>query len=141
MAAGISVDDADAIAVGGRKHHRERGELEERGALGAGAGAELQRECVLKDDEDGELAFLDEFFAERFAEARGDVPVDVADIVAEIIFYNLVELHAAPAEHRTVFAGERILDGFFHAPLELAQQRDRRRRKRRPGGENGKGVR
>jgi len=104
VASGISVHDANAVAVGGGQHHRETGKLEQRRALRARAGAELERERVLKNNQHRELALLDELLAEGFAQTRGDVPVNIADVVAEIVFYNLIELHAAPAERRAVFA-------------------------------------
>ena len=39
--------------------------------------------------------------------------------------HDLVELHAAPAQGRAVFAAEHVLDGVAHPPLEAPEQRER----------------
>jgi len=51
------------------------------------------------------------------AEARRDVPVDVPNVVAELVLDDLVELHAASAEGRAILAAEHILHSMAHAPL------------------------
>ena len=96
-------------------------EFEQGLALRLRARAEVQRRRVLKEHEQRDLAFLDEFFPVGLAEPRGDVPVDVAHIVAKRVFHDLVELHAAAAEGGTVLAAEHVLDGVAHTPLEAAQ--------------------
>ena len=90
-------------------------------AFGLRAGAKVKRWGVFEDQEEGDLALLDEFLAVGLAEAGGDVPVDVADVVAEFVFDDLVELHAATAESGAVFAAEDVFDGVADAPFELAQ--------------------
>src|SRR5258708_7768750 len=119
-----SVEEADAVAVDSAEHHDEAGQLEQRLALGLRTGAELQADAVLEQEEQGDLAFLDEFLAVGLAEAGGDGPVDVADVVAGGVFDNWVELHAAAAEGGAVFAAEHVLHGMAYAPLELLQQRE-----------------
>jgi hypothetical protein len=82
----------------------------------------LEAGGVLKEDDDGDFAFFDEFFAVGFAEAGGDVPIDVADVVAVFVADDLVEFHAAAAEGGAVFAAEGGFDGVAHAPFEFAQE-------------------
>ena len=121
------VDEADAVAVDGAEEHDEPGEFEEGFAFRLGAGTKLEAGRIFKHHEQGDLAFLDEFLAVRFAEASGDVPIDVADVVAEGVFDDLIELHAAAAEGGAVFAAEDVFDRVTDAPLQLAQQGKRRR--------------
>jgi hypothetical protein len=104
VAAGRGVDEPHAVAIHGPEQHDEAGEFHERLALRLGAGAEVQRGRILEHHQEGDLAFLDEFLAVGLAEPRGDVPVDVAHVVAEAVFHDLVELHAPSAKGGTVFA-------------------------------------
>ncbi len=106
------------------------GEFEQRLAFRLRAGAELQADGVLEEQQQRNLALLDKFLAVGLAKAGGDVPVDVADVVAVGVLDDLVELHAAAAERRAVLAAEHVLDRMTHAPLELAQ-------KRKLGGDEG----
>ena len=134
FALGAGVDEADAVAVDGAEQHDEAREFEEGLAFGLRAGTEGEGRGVFEDDEQGDLAFFDEFFSVGLAEAGGDVPVDVADVVAELVFDDLVELHAAAAKGRAVFAAEDVFHGVADAPFELAQEGQRRRGGRGGGG-------
>ncbi len=90
------VDEADAVAVDGAEQHDEAGEFEQRLALRLRARAKAQGRGILENHQQRDLALLDEFLAVGFAEARGDVPVNVAHVVAELVFLRLdSELHAA----------------------------------------------
>jgi hypothetical protein len=84
---------------------------------------------IFEDEEEGDFAFFDEFLAVGFAEAGRDVPIDVADVVAEGVFHDLVELHAAAAEGGAIFAAEDIFHGVAHAPFELAEEGEWRLRR------------
>src|SRR5258708_34264540 len=106
-----SVEEADAVAVDSAEHHDEAGQLEQRLALGLRTGAELQADAVLEQEEQGDLAFLDEFLAVGLAEAGGDVPVGVAGVVAEGDFDNLVELHAPAPKGGAGFPPDARLHG------------------------------
>ena len=134
MTRGGGVEQADAIAVNGPEQHDEAGQFEQGLALGGVAGAELQAGGILENDEKGQFAFLDEFFAVGFAEARGDVPVDVAHIVAEGVFDDLIEFHAPAAKGRAILAAEHIGHGVFDAPLQAAEQCQRWGGQGRGGG-------
>ena len=87
-----------------------------------GGGTELQARRILEHQEQRDLALLDKSLPVGFAEPRRDVPVNIAHVVAELVFHNLVEFHAATAKGRAVFTAEHVLDGMAHAPLQPAQQ-------------------
>lgn len=57
-------------------------------------------------DQYGQFAFFDEFLDEEIAGARGDVPVEEADVIARGVGLDFIEVHAASLEHGVVFAGE-----------------------------------
>ena len=54
------------------------------------------------------------------AHAGGDVPVDGADVVAGLIFADLLEGDAAALEDAVIFAAEQILDGPAGPELQAA---------------------
>ena len=58
--------------------------------------------------DDRELAFLAELADERGAHAGGDIPVDEADLVAVLVFAEVIEIEPLAAERGMVFAGERL---------------------------------
>jgi hypothetical protein len=121
---GAKVGETDAVAVDAGEEEEETGEFEQGLAFGDGGGAELEGGRVFENEEHGDLAFLDEFFAVGFAEAGGDVPVDIADIVAVGVFDDLVELHASSAESGAIASAEGGFDGVTHAPLKAPQRRE-----------------
>ena len=122
------VNKAHAIAVDGAEKHDQAGEFKQRLAFGQRSGAKLQAGRVLKHDQQGDFALLDEFFPIRIAQAGGDIPVDVADVVAKFVFDDLVELHAAAAKGRAIFTAQHGLNRVAHAPFEAAQERHGRGR-------------
>ncbi len=67
------------------------------------------------------FTFFDVAFDVRLVSARGVVPVDAADIVARFVGADFVEVHSAPFEYATVFAGEQVFDGVAGLQLELPQ--------------------
>src|ERR1035438_2569482 len=117
---GHGVDESDAVAVDGPEEHHEPRELEERLPLGLRARTEDQAGRVLEDQEQRHLPLLCELFSVRLPEARGDIPVDVADVVPELVPDNLVELDAPAAEGRAVLAAEDVLDRMAEPPLTPA---------------------
>jgi hypothetical protein len=133
------VHEAHPVAVHRAQQHDEAGEFEQRLAFGLRAGTEVKRRRILEHQQERDLAFLDELFAVRFAEPRGDVPVDVPHIVAELILHHLIELHAASAKRRAVLAAEDVLHRMPHPPFELPQEREWGGGRRRGGGRRQRG--
>ena len=72
------------------------------------AGGEAQRGRKVEGQDDGQLPLLDELLDIKPAQARRDVPVDEARIIAGLVFADLGKLHAPALECRMVFAGEDI---------------------------------
>jgi hypothetical protein len=77
--------------------------------LGLPRRAEAPRRAHVEEEGDHQLALLHETLYIRSAHARGDVPVDGANVVAGLVFAHLVELHPLSLEHAVVFAGEDVV--------------------------------
>src|SRR5438093_17896 len=69
--------------------------------------AELMTAAAIDDEHHSQLAFLDKTFDERMAHARGDVPVDGADVVAGLIFADFLEGNAGALEDAVVLTTEK----------------------------------
>ena len=76
-------------------------------------GAELTRAGEVDQEEDGQLALFDVLLDVGMTCAGGHVPVDGADVVAELVFAHLGELHPAALEDGVVLAGQRLV----HQPV------------------------
>jgi hypothetical protein len=64
--------------------------------------AEQAGTAEIHDQHQGQFALLDEFFDERMVHARGDVPINGADVIAGLVFPDLVEIHALALEDAVV---------------------------------------
>ena len=87
--------------------------------------AEVAAARYIDKQHDGQLTLLLVDFHIGMVVACGDVPVDVADVVAILIFAHLRECHATPLEGRVVFAREYVLGqstGLYLDFADLFQQ-------------------
>ena len=99
VGAAVEQQQADLVAVLDRAHREQRRQLDRGLELAAPARAEVLRRADVDQQHHRQLALLDEPLDVRLAGARGDVPVDRADVVAGHVRAHLVELHAASLEH------------------------------------------
>src|SRR5439155_16424441 len=99
-----------AVVIGDGAEGEHRGQLGGDLALLLEARAKLLTAADVHRQDDGQFAFLDEALDERMAHAGGHVPVDGADVVAGLVFADLLEGDAAALEGAVVFAAEQILD-------------------------------
>src|SRR5579864_3690392 len=100
----------DPVVVPGGGEGEHGADLDREGALGPAPRAEGAGRAVVHGEKDGELALLEEALDVGRAQARGDVPVDHADVVARLVLAYLGELHAAAPEGARVFAGDDVAD-------------------------------
>jgi hypothetical protein len=94
--------------------------LGDEAVLGLRDRPEQARGGGVDEQDDGELALLDEPLDEGLAGSGGDVPVDVADIVARLVLADLGELDALAEEGGVVLAREQIVDA---APVRICRRR------------------
>ena len=98
-----------AVAVLQGGEDQEGGDLRRDLRLRLGREPRVLRGAAVHRDQRGQLALLREHLDERLSHARGDVPVDRADLVARLVRPDFREGHSPPLEHRVVVAGERVL--------------------------------
>ena len=118
---------ADPVVVRHRREGEQRGELGREVALGQVARAEVLGARDVDEQEDRQVALLDELLDVRDADAGRDVPVDGADVVAGRVLAHLGELHAAALEDRVVLAPEPRVDEAVGPDLDAVDLLERSR--------------
>ena len=103
-------DQPDLVVVADGAQREQRAQFGRDLGLELGRAAEPPRRAEVDQQHHGQLALLDVALDERMADARGDVPVDRADVVARHVLADVGELDAAALEHAVVLAGERAID-------------------------------
>ena len=88
--------------------------------LGAFGGAERAGGGEVDGEEDGSFALFAEAFDEGSSLSCGDVPVEGLDVVAGLVFADLLEFHAGAAEGAGVVAGDEAVDGASGMELDEA---------------------
>ena len=90
--------------------------------LGAIAGAEIHAARQIEQKPGRELAVLGVLPHVRDLQAGGHVPVDVAHVVAVLVFAQVGQIQAATAPQRAVVALQQAVQAAQHRPLQPAQQ-------------------
>ncbi len=125
---GIAVEEgADAIAVARQDSREHRDELRRNRLLLQLLRAEIDRRGEVEQEPRRDFALLVVLAHVGRLEAGGDVPVDVADVVAVRVFAQVGEVEAVAAEQRPVIAVQHPVEPADHRPLEPPQDRIRRR--------------
>ena len=115
----------DAIVLPNRGEAEQSAQFRRQLALLLPARAEQHGTRDIDHEHHRELALLDEALDVGFAEPRGDVPIDVADLIPGNVGTDLFELDAATFEHALGATREQVLDQPPAADLEptdLTQQ-------------------
>ena len=97
------------------------GELAQHPFLGPFDGAEGHRPGPVKQEPRGELAIFHEVPDEKLVHPSGDVPVDVADVVAPLVAAQVEEVGAVAPQQRSVIALEPPVETPDNMPLETPQ--------------------
>src|SRR5262245_49991392 len=96
------------------------------------ARAELLTGAGVHQQYHGQLPLFDESLDKRMTHAGRDVPVNVANIVAGLIFADLFESNAGAFEDAVIFATEEIFDGPAGSKLQKANLTQDIARKHKP---------
>jgi hypothetical protein len=114
------VHEANAIVIadGAKSHHC--GQLGGNLPLLLAAAAEGLTRASIDGHDDSQLALLHEALHEGVAHARGDVPVNGANVVPRLVFANLLECDAGAFENTAVFPSQKVLDRATRSQLESA---------------------
>ena len=92
-------------------------------ALGEAVGAEVDAAEQVDQEPGRELAVLGELAHVGRLQPRGDVPVDVADVVVMLVLAQVGEVEAGAAHQRAVVALQQAVEAAQHGPLEALEQR------------------
>ena len=87
---------------------------------------EVHRRAQVEQEPRGELAVLGVLANVRRVHPRGDVPVDVADVVAGLVLAQVGEVEAVAAEQRAVVALEQAVQPADDLPVEALEDAFRR---------------
>jgi hypothetical protein len=128
----VAVEErADAIAVARQDAREHRDELAGDRFLLEILRAEIDRRGEVEQEPRGDFALFQVLAHVRRGEARGDVPVDVPDVVAVHVLAQVGEVEAVAAEERSIVAVQHAVEPADHRPLEAFQDGFRRSRARR----------
>ena len=121
-------DRADAVAVAGQEARQGRHEVDQDAPLEplGSVGAEVDRRAEVEQEPRGDLAVLDVLADVRRVHPRGDVPVDVADVVAVLVFAQVGEVEAVAAEQGAVVALQQAVEPADDLPVEALEDAFRR---------------
>jgi len=100
------------VVLGGGKGE-DAGELGGQLPFRLGSGAKSTGSREVDEKHEGELAFLAVDFDKGPIHARGDVPVDGADLVARLVLADLLKVHSLAFENTMVSPRQ----GFGHHPV------------------------
>ena len=124
----VEDDDADPVAAAGQDEPEGGRDLREDEVLLAVDRAEPHRRRVVEQQPGGDLAVLDVLPHVGGVGARGDVPLDVAQVVAGLVLAQVGEVEPVAAEQAAVVALEAAVEPAHDPPLELPEQSLRRQR-------------
>ncbi len=94
-------------------------------ALG-GRRPEVDRRAQVEQEPGRDLAVLDVLADVRRVHPRGDVPVDVADVVADLVLAQVGEVDAVAAEQAAVVALKQAVEPADDLPVEALEDAFRR---------------
>ena len=114
-------DRAHPVAVAGEQPGQDGHEVDQQVPLQGLDGAEVHRWAQVQQEPRRHLAVLDVLADVGRLHARGDVPVDVADVVAELVLAQVGQLQTEAAEQRPVVALEQSVQPANHRPVQALQ--------------------
>ena len=113
---------ADAVAVAREHPRQQRDEAGGHGQLGHVGRAEVDAARQVEQQPGGHLAVFGELAHIGRLLARGDVPVDVAHVVVQLVLAQVGQVDAGAAQQRAVVALQQAVQAAQHGPFELPQQ-------------------
>ena len=90
--------------------------------------AKRERRTEIHRKNHREFTLLPKDLHVRFADARGDIPVDASDIVANEVWPHLFELHASSSERTPILTSERFAHAAARPDLQSSNVLERFRR-------------
>jgi hypothetical protein len=125
----VEANEADGVALAKQQERERRGELLGVGTLGepavGGGTAPVHGSADVEHDGGAEVGLLLVLLDDPAIGARGDLPVDVAKVVARLIGTKIGELHREPLARRPVQSAEESVDDPASDDLEVTELRER----------------
>src|SRR5205085_5567927 len=109
---------ADAVPVTGEQTREDRGEVEKQVALAAVNGPKVDGRREVEQEMRVDLPILEVLADVGGVQTRGDVPIDVADVVAERVFADVGEVQPLAFEDRAVVALEESVETTDDRPVQ-----------------------
>ena len=118
----------DPVAAAGEQPGERRDEVDEHGPLEPIRvdRAEVHRRAEVEQEPRGDLAILVVLADVGRVHPRGDVPVDVADVVAGLVLAQRGEVHAVAVEQAPVVALKQAIQPADDLPVEALEDALRR---------------
>jgi hypothetical protein len=113
----------DAIAMAGDQPGQQRHQFLGHLALGALGRTELDAAGEIDQEPCGEIAVFGVLAHMGHLQPCGDVPVDVAHVIAMLVFAQIRQVESTAAPQRAVIALQQPVEAAQHRPLQAAQQR------------------
>ena len=88
--------------------------------------AKIHRGAEVEQKPRGDLAIFDVLPDVRRVHARGDIPIDVANIVFGLIFAQIGKVHAVAVEQAAIIALQQAIQAADDLPVEALQDALRR---------------
>jgi hypothetical protein len=92
-------------------------------SLVTSARAEVDAAGEVEQEPGAEVAVLGELAHVGLLQPRGDVPVDVAHVVVQLVLAQVGQVDAGAAQQRAVVALQQAVQAAQHRPLELRSSR------------------
>ncbi len=115
-------DRAHPVAAPRQQPRHHRREFGQHVALLDLHRAEIDRGAEIEQEPGGDLAVLVVLAHMRHLQPRGDVPVDVAHVVVELVFAQIGQIEPEAAEQRAVVALQQAVETADHRPFQPLQQ-------------------
>jgi hypothetical protein len=120
----VAIEDrADAVATAREEPSEQGHELSRNAPFGEPVGAEVDAGGEIDQEPGGMLAVLRELPHVGLLETRGDVPVDVANVVVMLVLAQVGEVEAGAAHQRAVIALQQAVEPAQDRPLQALQER------------------
>ena len=119
-------DRPDTVAVAREQPRQRRDKIDQHRALQALHRAEVHRRAQVEQEPGGDLAIFDILAHVGRVHARGDVPVDVANIVFGLVFAQVGKVDPVAVEQAAIIALQQAIQPADDLPVEALQDALRR---------------
>src|ERR671929_1342226 len=118
----------DAIAVAREQPRERRDEIDQDGTLQTLRCAKIHGGAQVEQKPGGDIAIFDILADVRGRQARGDVPINIANIISGLILAQIGKIHSVAVKEAAVIALQQAIQPADDLPVETLQDTLRRGR-------------